>query len=311
MADFQTGQAIAVDYMAETTYGTLASPASGARRFRMAGGSMTPNSDAIESPEYRSDGQTALPRLGLKSATGGYTGQLSVGTYDPLFEALLRGTWTSDVLIPATTQVNRSFSFEEYRSVVQESIRYLGCRVSSCRFSLPANGPATVDFGILGRDYAIVTGGSAKYFTSPTVTTTEGMVATDAVVTYNGSPFVSFTSCDFTVDLRAALQPVVGSRLSPDTFTSAMRISGSLSAVRSDAALLTQYIAETAVGLQFTMTDVTSTGLSEIFYLPKIRLTGFNPATGTDGPEIVTLPFSAGYDATVGGMIRITRDLTP
>lgn len=52
---------------------------------------MTPNSDVIESLEFRSDGQTALARLGLKSGTGGYQGQMSVGTYDPLFEALLRG----------------------------------------------------------------------------------------------------------------------------------------------------------------------------------------------------------------------------
>lgn len=39
MADFQTGQAIAVDYKAESVFGTIAgTPTAGARRFRLAGG---------------------------------------------------------------------------------------------------------------------------------------------------------------------------------------------------------------------------------------------------------------------------------
>lgn len=164
-----------------------------------------------------------------------------------------------------------------------------------------------MDFGLLGVDYAIATG---KYFTSPTVTTTEGLIATDAAVLYNGVAFVSFTSADFTIDTRAANQAVVGSRLSPDIWTSSMRITGSLSAVRADAALLTQFVAETAVPLQFTITDP-SAALSLTILLPKIRLTGFSPGIGTDGPEIVTLPFSAGYDATEASMIKFTRDLIP
>lgn len=306
MPDFQTGQAISVDYKAETTFNTLAGAAD-ARRFRLAGGGLTPNADVIESPEFRGDGQTVLPRLGLKSGTGGYSGQLSVGTYDPLFEALLRGTWTSNVLEPATTMVNRSFTFEEYRSVLDESLRFTGARVSSCRISLPANAPAMVDFGILATDYAVATG---KYFTSPTVTTTEGLVATDAAVMYDGVPFVTFTSADFTIDTRAANQAVIGSRLTPDIFTSSMRITGSLSAVRDDAALLTQFVNEDAVPVQFTITDP-SAAISLTILLPTIRLTGFGPGIGTDGPEIVTLPFTAGYDATEGSMIKLTRDLTP
>ncbi len=306
MPNFQTGQAISVDYLAETVFNTLPG-AAGSRRFRLTGGGLAPGSDVIESAEFRGDGQTSLPRLGMKSVTGGYAGQLSVGTYDPLFEALFRGTWTADVLLPASTMVNRSFTFEEYRSVIDESLRYTGCRVSSCRFSLPANGAATVDFGIVGTDYARATG---KYFTTPTITATENLVAVDAVVLYNAAAFVSMTAADFTVDLRAANQAVVGSRLTPDVFTSSMRIAGSVSAVRSDASLLTQYFAETAVPLQFTITDPTA-ALSYIILLPSIRFTGLTPGLGTDGPEIVTLPFSAGYDATTGGMIKITRDILP
>lgn len=304
MPSFQTGQAISVDYKAETTFGTLAG-AAGARRFRLTGGGMTPGATPIESPEFRGDGQTTLPRLGLKSGTGGYAGQFSVGTYDPLFEALLQGTWASDALVPGLTQ--RSFTVEEYRSILDESMRFKGARVGAARVSFPANAPATVDFTILSADYEVATG---KYFTSPTITATEGLISTDAAVLYDGAPFVSFTSCDFTIDRRAAVQAVVGSRLSPDVFNSAMRISGSVSALRSDAALLSQYFAETAVPLVLTVTDP-SAAISETFTLPAIRLTGFTPGMGTDGPEIVTLPFTAGYDETAGNMISMARDLTP
>lgn len=302
MPDFQTGQAISVDYKAETVFGTLPG-ATLARRFRLTGGGMTPSATPIESNEFRADGQTTLPRLGLKSGTGGYGGQLSVGTFDPLFEALFQGTWTADVLVPGLTQ--RSFTFEEYRSVLDESMRYTGVRVSAVRVSFPANSPATVDFTTLSANYAVATG---KYFTTPTITATEGLVSTDAAVLYNGAPFVSFTSCDFTIDRRSSVQAVVGSRTSPDVFNSSMRIAGSVSALRSDAALLSQYFAETAVPLQLTVTDP-SAAISTTFTLPAIRLTGFTPGMGTDGPEVVALPFTAGYDATAGNMISMARDL--
>lgn len=304
MADFQTGQAISVDYKAETTFGTLAG-ASGAQRFRLTGGGMSPSSTAIDSPEFRADGQTTLGRLGLKSGTGGYTGQFSVGTYDPLFEALFMGTWASDALEPGTT--TRSFTVEEYRTVLDESMRFTGTRVGACRVAFPSNAPATVDFTLLSANYAFATG---KYFTSPTVTTTEGIVSTDAAVEYDGAPFVSFSSVDFSIDRRAAVQAVVGSRLSPDVFTSSMRISGSVSALRSDATLLTDYFAESAVPLVITATDP-SAAISETWTLPAIRFTNLTPGLGTDGPEIVTLSFVAGYDETAGNMISMTRDLTP
>jgi len=300
---------VAVNYKAETVFNTLPG-AAGARRFRLTGGGLRLGRSNIDSAEFRSDGQSNIPRLGSRSVSGSYTGELSVGTFDPLFEALLRGTWTSDVLIPGTTPIRRSFTFEENEQDLDQSQVFTGCRVSSARVSCPPDANATVDFGIVGADMQLVSGAAAPYFTTPTVTATNALVATDAAITLDGVAILELTACDFSIDIGAAGQPVIGSNVTPDIFERRMRISGSVSAVRKDAALQTKFLAETSAALSIKLTDPAA-AISMTFTLPKILFTDYSGSLGSDGAYIGTIPFTAGYDTTVGGMIKLERDLVP
>ncbi|WP_316214295.1 phage tail tube protein [Bradyrhizobium sp. SZCCHNR2032] len=53
---------------------------------------------AIQSKEIRQDAQPVRGRHGQQTSTGGpYSGELSLGTFDAIFQALLRGTWDTEI----------------------------------------------------------------------------------------------------------------------------------------------------------------------------------------------------------------------
>ncbi|MGJ4893778.1 phage tail tube protein [Bradyrhizobium oligotrophicum] len=53
---------------------------------------------AIQSKEIRQDAQPVRGRHGQQASTGGpYSGELSLGTFDLVLQALLRGTWDSEI----------------------------------------------------------------------------------------------------------------------------------------------------------------------------------------------------------------------
>lgn len=103
MPNYQTGRNILVAYKAETTFNTPPTAGSGYRFRPNASGGLRLARAMIQPNEIRSDGQTSMARLGSKSVSGSYVGDLSVGTFDPLLEAVLRGTWTAAVTLTQAT----------------------------------------------------------------------------------------------------------------------------------------------------------------------------------------------------------------
>jgi hypothetical protein len=97
MPTYQTGRNVLVAFKAESAFNTPPSAGS-AFRFRPNASSGLKLSRALIAPnEIRADGQTSMARLGSKSVGGSYVGDLSLGTFDPLLEAVLRGTWVAAV----------------------------------------------------------------------------------------------------------------------------------------------------------------------------------------------------------------------
>lgn len=93
---YQTGRNIAVTYAPEQAFGVAPSNNSPtAYNFRPNTGTLNLDKTPIQSGENRRDGMMTRGRHGFKKVSGGYTGDLSLGTYDPLFEAVSRGTWSS------------------------------------------------------------------------------------------------------------------------------------------------------------------------------------------------------------------------
>ena len=95
---YQTGKNKIVAFKVEATYNT-APGASGAEQLRIkASPGLTLVKSLINSEEVRSDGQSSIARHGSRQATGTYNVELSVDSFDTVFEALLRSTKDGSVL---------------------------------------------------------------------------------------------------------------------------------------------------------------------------------------------------------------------
>ena len=96
MSTFQTAANVLVALKRETTTG-VAATASGASRVRFnASPGLSLKRANVLSPEKRTDGLAAMPRLGGKSVDGTFTGDVTIGgANDILWEALMRTTWVT------------------------------------------------------------------------------------------------------------------------------------------------------------------------------------------------------------------------
>jgi hypothetical protein len=303
---YQTGKNVFVAYKQETTFNT-APTATGAKQFRLnAGSGLRIARAAVESNEVRSDGQSGMARLGSRSVNGTLTGDLSAGTFDDLFAAVLRGNWSGTTLTPSIPPVARSFTIETHEQDIDVSERFTGCRITGMSFRMNPDEMAVVEFSVIGADMSVLSGASAPFFTSPTLGTSPGLVATLGAITEGGVARVDFTALDFSVELGGATQPVIGSLVTPDVFTNQMRIAGTLAALRSDAVRQQAFLAETEFGLAITLSEPSPSTASITFTLPRVKYMDFDRSLGEDNAMIARLPWVAAKPAGASNMITIT-----
>lgn len=100
---YQTGRNLTVAFGLESVFNTPPGAGVG-KRFRLNGGGGLQLGMAVINPnEIRSDGMTSMGRYGSRSVTGGYPADLSVGTFDDLIQAAVRGTWVAAVTLTQAT----------------------------------------------------------------------------------------------------------------------------------------------------------------------------------------------------------------
>lgn len=103
MALYGQGVFRSVTIATETTFGTQASgPGQLLRRVQF---QMEENPPVAQSQEINPDGMPLDTFLGMISASGSLSGQLSPGSYKMIFEAIMRGTWTAGVTRTMTDSV--------------------------------------------------------------------------------------------------------------------------------------------------------------------------------------------------------------
>lgn len=97
---YQTGRQIAVYYKKQSGLGVIAPITSPfAKQFRANTGGLSLSKALIQSGENRTDGMMTRGRHGYCTANGQYVGDLSLATFDDLFEAALRGTWGAALVL--------------------------------------------------------------------------------------------------------------------------------------------------------------------------------------------------------------------
>lgn len=194
--------------------------------------------------------------------------------------------------VPATGHTNDYFTIEEWNDDIEQSEVDTDCKVSSVAISIPANGNATINFGFLGRNATYAT---SQYFVSPTAAPNGDIMAgTTGLLAYDGVDSVVLTSLDLTIDGGAEIKSVVGSNLSPDVFTGSVVVTGSMSALFEDAAILGDFDAEAEAPLYvYLFANSSANSDFVIIKLPNIKINSADKSA--DGTAIsLSSNFSAG-----------------
>ena len=186
-------------------------------------------------------------------------------------------------LVNGTTR--QLVTFEESEQDLDESAQIPDCRVSSLKLTMGTDAMIALDFGIVGRGlYTMLEGASSPGFTSPTETTTGGLVGTDAGIYMNGAARTVLTSLDATLDTQCRTQPVIGADIGPDVYEGNMQpIQVNFAGIREGQTFLDALDAETDISLGLVMQDQAGTGYLSL-WLPFGTVDSVTKQLGTDGP---------------------------
>lgn len=99
MPTYQSNSNGRVVYCLQSNLGSKASAGGSSKILRTAGGNgIRLSKAATQSNEVRNDGMSQRGRHGTQKTASDYSAELSLGSHDPIIEALMRGTWDSSAL---------------------------------------------------------------------------------------------------------------------------------------------------------------------------------------------------------------------
>jgi hypothetical protein len=242
-------------------------------------------------------------------AIGTLTLTVPAGTFVTL-AATATGTLTRlRKLTNGTTPTRYSYTVEQYDADTDLSEKFYGCRLIGANFDFKPNAIPTVQYSFLGLGRTILTTGTSPYFTSPSATTGQPMMATDASIYSNGAAVATWTGLTLNFAIEAQPENVIGSVYGVDVFDNDFGVTGTITALRSDFAALTAFDAETEFDIGVLLTEPVASGAKPCMgmYLSRVKIGGLvAPVGGSNGAKVETrtLMFGArvaatGYDATV------------
>lgn len=291
----------------ETVYGELpAAPAFKAIRHNTT--TLATAINTIQSEELRDDRNQTDLRHGTRSVGGEIVSELSFGSLDDQLEALLCGTWNADSLVNGV--VRRSFSlFRNFKDIDSSKLpyfTYVGCEYNTMTLSISTEAIVTANFGIVGANQLEPSSTVPTGATFEEHSTTEPMDSFSGSIKEGGVESAVVTEIELSIENGIAPRYVVGSKKSIKQSIGKFKVSGTLTAYFEDATLIGKYLREEASSLEITVTD----GLPDnqyTFLLPKIKFTGGQPDVGGEGPITLSMPFTASYDPSILGTLKITR----
>lgn len=292
-------------YIAESTYGTTPSTPV-FQKLRHTSCSLALSKNSSQSNELRDDRQVSDLRHGAYQVGGDIGFELSATTFDDLVEAVMCGTWTTNVLKAGTTR--RSFTFERYfadiAGVDKPFHRFTGCEINTLALSVTPDARVTGSFGVLGQnmltDTAIITG--ATYGNE---TTTDGLDSFTGTLTEGGSSIGVITEISLNIANGMETRHVVGSKQTARPGIGQSLVTGQITAHFENSTLLDKFINETETSIVFTLPDAAGNSLE--FNLPRVKYSGGQPDVSGPGAVTLSMPFQALYDDTEQTNLKITR----
>lgn len=263
--------------------------------------------DPLESAELRDDRQIAVYRHGARQCNGDIGFEFSFGSFDIILEALLGGTWTSDVLTAGV--VRRTFSIErlfgDLAPTANPYHRFTGVEFNTMAMQINANAMITGTFGVLGRDLVFgqtpIAGSTVE---DPT--TTEPLDSFTGELKEAGDTIAVITEIQLNVDNGMAARFVVGSKTSIKPSISRIRITGQITAYFEDSRLFQKFVDETITSIEVDLPDLDGNNYKLV--LPHVKYNGGKPDVTGEGPITLAMPFIAYLDPVSGTNIQLTRE---
>jgi hypothetical protein len=296
-----------LSYIAESNYGvTPSTPVF--KNLRYTNESLKVESQHVSSNEIRADRNVADVTLVGLEASGDVGFELTYGSFDELLEAMLQGTWTSNVLKNGVVQ--RSVTLEKTfeTGVTDNYHRFQGMMVNTMNLAVRAREVVTGSFGFMGKGgtsaQAIIAGATYTAANSNPVMNAANNF-TGAAVTGLTSPQIMGLNLNITNNMRQ--QPVVGSLNSKGIGSGRFVVSGDADLYFENKELYELFLSDTYADLAFSLGGASS--LKYDFLLPKLKFTGAEvQATSNDADVMIKVPFQAIYDPTNAASLKITRN---
>ena len=290
-------------YIAESTYGTTPSTPTWTP-LPHTGTTLALTKDGIESEKLRGDRQVEDFRHGNKSISGDVSAEMEYGAFDDILEAVMCGSWSTNVLKTGTTR--RSYSLERKFAdlATPEFHRYTGVEFNSLALSIAPNAMVGATLSVIGKDLALATAEVASSTYSADVGNTPFDSFTGSI-TEGGSSIATVTSLDITIE--NGLEPLfsVGSDTTNRPSIGKSRVTGTLTTYFDSKALYEKFINETASEIVCTLTDVDGNSLQ--IDIPNVKYNSGQPDVAGEGAVTVSMDFVALYSSGDASQLVITR----
>lgn len=312
-ADASRGRLI---FRPETVWNEVPPANAATTRLRITGESLHHRNSKVISEEIRSDQQRDNDVLVGYDVDGGFNAELTYGNFDWLLEAILGGSWTTNVLMNGTTK--RSFTLEKGFLDITKYISYRGCRVN------------TVELNTISRRIVEL---AASFMGAKGYPTTSSLAGTTAPTEPNGNqPIAAGPNIKLyavggsneelndveTKEIRLNLNRNLRIRdqatsvFTDDFGYGAMDITGTLNVYFADIVHYTSFVNDALFSLAWTLSDPDVAASSYRITLPKLKIEDAQPAlAGVESDVMMPINFRAFNDTGVGYSIKIERAVTP
>lgn len=290
----------------EVTFGTT--PGTPAFSFlRYTGTSIKLTKDTFQSGELHGDRMVRDHRHGTKQVGGDISIELSYGDRtDEILQAVLGGTWASDVLKAGNTR--RSFSllrhFGDLDSGDKPFHYFVGCVYNSLSLNFVPNGMVTGTVSVLGTNASLVT----------TAITGQSLGAASTAKAFDGfqgsvleGGGASSIVTEATLNITNSFEPrfIIGDPLSVEYASGMLNVDGSITVYLANSALIEKFINETSSSLALNVAD--AAGNDYTFTVPNIVYNNADYDESGPGGIMVQLGFQGVYNSGTTTNIQVER----
>ena len=293
-----SGSRTQVAYVAETVYGTTP-VAPQTILLPKSSVSLGLEKELLTNDTIVGDRMTLADRHGNFTVAGEIAAPLQHGQWDELLQAVLGGTWTTNVV--RNGSINRSFTFEIGQLDIGQYRRFTGVRVNSFALEVNPGSIVSATYGLVGAN--ATTSASALTAVPTAIQDKLGMSHVGGSITVGGVA-VCATAFTLNIDNGMTAAYCIGGAAAEDQVWSETQIGGSVTFYFESLVQYNLFVAETIVPIVVVLSDGTS---SLTFTIPKAKFNTADVPTSNSGLMFLTMDWKASRDSVTASLIGITR----